>query len=390
MSTGRANRQTDLRYPIKFHKLPIAMQSECTEMLEHLTKVVLIDPYTMNAWGTGVIIRYMTWLHETKQRNTIDGAGARECLQWLSSLPQLKNSYILKMKQMLRHILRWQYVSGLVDADEIFKFDAAKSSSRHYDSQPPRALSNREMVDVFTNIATKWPYSPWAVDRYIRGIKIGERKIGMLRRSFLNVQYTTMIMVILETGVRLEELFNLTIDDLDVRNDSIRICGKNLKWRTVPYPEALKPVVTRWLSHRELIVEGRHKQMWVKLVQGTAYGEWHDPHTYKTLEHKITEIVGEAVTGKQKGWHIFRKTFATIRWKSGMDIAIISEILGHEDIKTTRKYLGLDIEHVLAASRETEVETSNMFHGMLAKANAVAKEMLADDDPDKYDKYLAS
>ncbi|GGG07321.1 tyrosine recombinase XerC [Paenibacillus albidus] len=150
---------------------------------------------------------------------------------------------------------------------------------------------------------------------------------------FLNF---ALIYFFLGTGCRVSEVVNLRICDFNIYEDLIFIRkGKGQKERYVPmYPE-VKKVVLNYLART-----GCHN--WD--IRNTEYLfskrclDTRKPLSIKNIQYMITQIF-EAIGVKGSfTLHSFRHTFAVNALKEGMAIYDLQEILGHENIETTRIY----------------------------------------------------
>lgn len=363
-----------------YDELPASLQQQYDDFVRYLLGHQQIELITIENRIAGHVLRYMRWLNERKGITSLEGCGAKLASDFLSELPQMKTASVNKFIQSIRGLMKWMCVQEFIPANEIYKFDLVKPGSRHTKSKKvPRALTPQQVAVVFRNIMLKWPYDPWPVDKLRRH---GFKKLGRpgrtrLRRAMMNVQLEFLVMAVLELGLRRAELHRLTVHDIDPVNDTILVLGKGNKERIVPYPEALKPFARKWLAHRKLIVGNKgkaHDQVWVR-----CSNPWGETMTGEGFRVWIKKVYDGDI---DEAWHILRKTFATQRWRSGMDVTIISRLLGHEDIKTTEFYLGIDDDDMLRESKEYEGYVSDAFAKMHDKGVAAAEALLNYDNED--------
>jgi len=137
---------------------------------------------------------------------------------------------------------------------------------------------------------------------------------------------SAVIAILGATGIRVGELCNLTIEDFDPDKKTLRVFGKGQKERIVP-------IIDKWFTD-----------------EVTPKVEWllrrHARNLYPRKVHRIVSKYGRAVTGKRVTPHTIRHTFATQLIREGVDIATVKEILGHESITTTQKYVHLAFSDV--------------------------------------------
>lgn len=126
-----------------------------------------------------------------------------------------------------------------------------------------------------------------------------------------NDQAKAAIAIIYETGMRLQELIDMTASSINPKDSSIRIEGKGKKERTVYYGELTKVYGRKWRP-------GTHTQREVRHLVYTALKPW----------SKATQLSP----------HALRHTFASTMLNNGASIVEISKLLGHEHIETTEIY----------------------------------------------------
>jgi len=175
--------------------------------------------------------------------------------------------------------------------------------------------------------------------------------VGIRDRAVLEVFYST--------GIRLEEMANLTIFDCDLQGGLLRVNkGKFAKDRVVPLGKHamrfLKEYITGIRPHHTIM----NKQLRTLFVN-----QWGAPLSRQVIELMVRRYAKRAGTGKQVTPHTFRHTFATELIRNGADITAVSKMLGHSDLKVTHIYIrvaGIEVKNTHSQShpREKDKETS--------------------------------
>ncbi|MBQ2809423.1 MAG: tyrosine recombinase XerC [Clostridia bacterium] len=143
-----------------------------------------------------------------------------------------------------------------------------------------------------------------------------------------------IITLFLNCGMRLSELCGINLNDLDRELRSLRVIGKGNKERIVYLNDACRDALSRYLPIRlsneyaninipALFVSKQHKRLSNKTVQWLVY--------------KYLKLAG--LDYKHYSVHKLRHTAATLMYQTGrVDVRVLKEILGHEQLNTTQIY----------------------------------------------------
>ena len=191
-----------------------------------------------------------------------------------------------------------------------------------------------------------------------------------IRRVISNLTgvYQLMGYIMYGCGLRMKEVLNLRVKDVDFGFDKIYIFdSKSLKDRTVPLPQKIKQRLQMQVQFVEELHQGdikdgfgsvylpyalerkfpnAHKETkWQSLFQMTKIST--DPRTgikrrhhilEKTFGRNIRQAALKANIHKRVTSHIFRHSYATHLLQNGVDIRSIQELLGHKSVETTMVY----------------------------------------------------
>jgi integrase/recombinase XerD len=135
-----------------------------------------------------------------------------------------------------------------------------------------------------------------------------------------------LIIGFLMTGVRVSELVNIRVSDINIENRSVRVIGKGNKERVVFFADWLVPLLKRYLRN--------NRSEWLFPSELDPNQHVH----YVTVERKLKKIVKRAGINKKVTPHTLRHTFATLSLASGLDIREIQELLGHSSLSSTQIY----------------------------------------------------
>lgn len=151
-----------------------------------------------------------------------------------------------------------------------------------------------------------------------------------IRRDLLVIE------ILYNTGIRLSELINLRLQDVDRGSMTIKVTGKRNKQRIIPVTRQLVGLIDDYLKIRESLVKAGVREIIVTDQGKKTYPVF----IYRKVKHYLT-IAG--VRGV-KSPHLLRHTFATHMLNEGADLNAIKEILGHASLAATQVYTHNSIE----------------------------------------------
>ena len=166
------------------------------------------------------------------------------------------------------------------------------------------------------------------------------------RDTWLGRRDHTLLIVMIQTGVRVSELVGLRVRDVHLGTGAhIQVTGKGRKQRATPLTSQTVAVVRAWLNERH----GQPDQPLFPTRQGRPLSRY----TISTLvsKHAATAAANcPSLTAKRVTPHTLRHTNAMLLRASGVDIATIALWLGHESTQTTHIY-----EHADPALKEQAI-----------------------------------
>jgi integrase/recombinase XerD len=146
-------------------------------------------------------------------------------------------------------------------------------------------------------------------------------------------------------GLRLSELINLQLQDIEFEARFLRVTGKGNKQRLVPFGEPAALALDEYLGDSQPL--RRHSRASVVFLNRfgkrfSRVGVW----------KIIKRLVRFAGITKRVTPHTLRHSFATHLLEGGADLRVVQEMLGHADISTTEIYTQVDREYIIAEHRK--------------------------------------
>lgn len=172
-----------------------------------------------------------------------------------------------------------------------------------------------------------------------------------------------ILTLFLNCGIRLSELTGISINDLDPQLRSMRVIGKGSKERIVYLNDACRSAIRAYIPQRiSTPAKTKGESALFLSRQGKRI-------SVKTVQWMVKKYLGEAgLKYKNYSTHKLRHTAATLMYQSGdVDIRVLKDILGHEQLNTTQIYT-----HVSSANME-EAMDKNPLAEIKPKKNVLKK-----------------
>lgn len=204
--------------------------------------------------------------------------------------------------------------------------------------------------------------------------KTAERKVEFLEaedimallkmpklNSFKGLRDRLILELLFSTGLRVSELKNLNVADINLERGEIPVRGKGGKVRVVFLSDSASDILDRYLKtlgeSEPLIVNkigGSPSRRSVSPSHGGGGAEA-DRLTVRSIERVVTKYAKAAGITKHVSPHTLRHTFATDLLINGADLRSVQSLLGHSNLSTTQIYTHVTDQHLR--------EVHKAFHG---------------------------
>ncbi|ACP38475.1 site-specific tyrosine recombinase/integron integrase [Saccharolobus islandicus] len=203
---------------------------------------------------------------------------------------------------------------GKVKGDDVEKRRAKSVTIRYYIIAVRRFLK-------WLNVSVKPPI-PKVRRKEVKALD--ESQIQKVLNTCKRTKDKLIIRLLLDTGLRANELLSVLVKDVDLENNMIRVRNtKNGEERVVFFTDETKQLLRKYMKGKKLDE---------KLFD----------ITYDALYRKLKRL-GNKVEIELRP-HILRHTFATLSLKRGINVITLQKLLGHKDIKTTQIYTHLVLD----------------------------------------------
>ena len=282
------------------------------EFKSYLSAEKNFSEHTLRAYASDVV-SYILWLNGT-DCTTVSFDKLREYLHFIQRFNYQKTTIARKtatIRTFYKFLLREKYIES----------NPAESLSAPKRPKPlPKFLTPEEVEQILNNVKIDTPS-------------------GFRNRVILELLWAT--------GMRVSELSNLNLGDINFEENEIRVFGKGAKERIVLMSERAKNYLKQYInSARSLIPAPQYSRPDCNenspvFINITGYRLQNN-----TIRKVINETVNEIQLPKKVTPHVFRHSFATKLIENGADLRVVQELLGHAGISNTQIYTHVSMKHM--------------------------------------------
>ena len=157
-----------------------------------------------------------------------------------------------------------------------------------------------------------------------------------------------ILTLFLNCGMRLSELVGININDIDRELRSLRVIGKGNKERIIYLNESCREVLRDYL---EIRLGAKYQGVQTKALFLSRLNKRISNKTVQWMVYKYLDRAG--LEAKHFSVHKLRHTAATLMYQSGnVDVRVLKDILGHEQLNTTQIYTHVSNEHMKNAMEQ--------------------------------------
>ena len=154
--------------------------------------------------------------------------------------------------------------------------------------------------------------------------------------TILNSNLTPVEVLIVELlygcGLRVSELVNLRLNNVDIKSKYIQCIGKGSKERILPFGVKAKEAIVKYLKLRDIIILKNNLSDCKFLIL-----KENGKRVSRQDVYNFIRFQGEKIH-KHISPHTLRHSFATHLLENGADLRVVQELLGHSDVSTTQLY----------------------------------------------------
>ncbi len=255
---------------------------------------------------------------------------------------------------ILTYKLAWKYWVSLLETADIttqlcFEY---MIRMREHGITPVSCNTHAKAMNGFFKWLAECEYTP--TEFHIKHMKVEARVIQAFSddhlkriiqfkpKGFQDSRLHAMLLLMIDTGARINEVTSLKRDDVNLDALIVRVMGKGKKERYMPVSVELRKVLWKFLAKHDsdLVFPTRNG------TKCSNRNVWRD---FKILGEKL------GVTGVRISPHTLRHTFARNYLKQGGNLFYLSKTMGHANINVTKKYIEVETEDLQIAHLKTSI-----------------------------------
>ena len=269
------------------------------EYLEYLKYQKNYSDYTVLNYKNDILEFFDYLSRESLNYKTIEYSDIRFYLMYLKEEKHDDNSSVSRKLSSLRGLYKYLANENIVKSNVFSLVNAPKKSKKL-----PRYFEYNELEELFLVPDTN--------------TSLGQRDLLLLEMLYA-------------TGVRVGELVNIKVKDIDLGRRNIIILGKGNKERFVTYGEYCEDILKRYLNDGYILLNKNNLDYLFLNNNGGNLTE-------RGVRYILDELIKKTSINKKISPHMIRHSFATHLLNEGCDLLTVQKLLGHESIKATQVY----------------------------------------------------
>lgn len=267
--------------------------------LDYLLYQKSYSKYTVSSYKTDIIEFLNYCKKECIDYEKIEYSDTRLYLMYLKDARGDNNSSINRKLSSLRGFYKYLVNKNVIENNVFALLNGQKKSKKL-----PRYFEYNELEELF-----KVPDTSKAT---------GQRDLLILEMLYA-------------TGVRVGELVNIKLKDINKSDRKILIFGKGSKERNVEYGEYCEDILNKYIK------EGRPSSL-KKETEYLFLNHLGDKLTERGVRYILNDLIKKTTITKNISPHMLRHSFATHLLNEGCDLLSVQKLLGHESISATQVY----------------------------------------------------
>ena len=163
--------------------------------------------------------------------------------------------------------------------------------------------------------------------------------INIPQTNFIDTRDRAILEFFYSSGLRLSELVNIHINDIDTTEQTLKVLGKGNKFRIIPLGRKAIEALSLWIIQRNKLKKVVDSKILFLNQQGKKL-------TARAIQYRLKFWAQKNNIPENIHPHLLRHSFASHILQSSQDLRAVQELLGHSNITTTQIYTHLDFQHL--------------------------------------------
>jgi site-specific recombinase XerD len=309
-------KEEDNKYYLPFDSMEDMLDNyrQCLEAANRSDKTV--------SWYTDILRRFFTFLESSKLMKPVPELGTKELIAYIHHLQDSG---------------KWPNHPGTVEE---------KGSLSPYSIQGHIRtikafwswLTGEGYVEKNVLAGFPLPKVPQYIIKTLTSDHLKKLLAAIDRNTAFGAKYYCILMLFLDTGVRVSEVVKIKLSDVDFKQGLVTVLGKGKKERPVPFSKLTRKELNRYVNKFRSQTDCKNSPYLFPIASGEHI-------SINSVQQFVRRLVDKAgLNGTKCSPHIFRHTFATQSIANGANVFVIKEIMGHASLQTTLKYTHLQIK----------------------------------------------
>lgn len=289
--------------------------------LQYLLTEKRFSIHTVNAYQND-INQFFDFLSSQFEIDDLSEVNDKIIRSWMVHLSdkQLSPRSINRKLSSLKSIYKFAIKSGILEYNPAININGPKTEKRL-----PSYVKEKEMQSLFEKIEFEDSFS------------------GYRDKLILDLFY--------QTGIRLSEMCNLKIQNVDFSKKMLKVLGKRNKERLIPLHNQSLKLISNYIQLRSENTNNTHPYL-ILNNKGEQAGN-------KFVYRCVNSYLSKVTASSKKSPHVIRHTFATHMLNRGADLNTIKELLGHANLAATQVYTHNSINKLKTAYKQAHPKGQN-------------------------------
>lgn len=268
--------------------------------LQYLLTEKRFSVHTVNAYKTDInqFCDFLSFQFEITNLDEVNDKIIRSWMVYLSD-KKLSPRSINRKLSSLKSLYKFATKSGITISNPAININGPKTEKRL-----PSYVKEKEMKNLFEKINFEESFS------------------GYRDKLILDLFY--------QTGIRISEMQNLKIQNVDFSKKLLKVLGKRNKERLIPLHNQSLELISYYIKLRSINIYNDHPYL-ILNNKGEQAGK-------KFVYRLVNSYLSKVTASSKKSPHVIRHTFATHMLNRGADLNTIKELLGHANLAATQVY----------------------------------------------------